>query len=90
MITKLMNRINQRRELNRWLQEKRAERYVAEHLNSHLQKDIGLHQQSSEAPLIWREPKQEVRQDLQQEKGLQKPEQQARSPGKQKAGPPSA
>lgn len=82
MITKLMNRINQRRELNRWLQEKRAERYVAEHLNNHLQKDIGLHQQSSEAPLIWRKPKQEKRQ--------QRPEQQARSPGKKKAGPPSA
>ncbi len=86
MITKLMNRINQRRELNRWLQEKRAERYVAEHLNSHLQKDIGLHQQSAEAPLTWREPKQ----DLHQEKRQQKPEQQARSPGEQKAGPPSA
>ncbi|MEX0623746.1 MAG: hypothetical protein WD251_07550, partial [Saccharospirillum sp.] len=66
MITKLMNRINQRRELNRWLQEKRAERYVADHLNSHLQKDIGLHQQSVEAPLTWREPKQEIRQDLRQ------------------------
>lgn len=86
MITKLMNRINQRRELNRWLQEKRAERYVAEHLNSHLQKDIGLHQQSVEAPLTWREPTQEVRQEKQQ----QRPEQQARSPGEQKAGPPSA
>lgn len=86
MITKLMNRINQRRELNRWLQEKRAERYIAEHLNSHLQKDIGLGQQSSEAPLTWREPKQAVRQEKQQ----QKPEQQARSPGGQKAGPPSA
>lgn len=86
MITKLMNRINQRRELNRWLQEKRAERYVADHLNSHLQKDIGLHQQSVEAPLTWREPKQ----DLRQEKQQQRPKQQARSPGEQKAGPPSA
>ncbi|MEX1216068.1 hypothetical protein [Saccharospirillum sp.] len=90
MITKLMNRINQRRELNRWLQEKRAERYVADHLNSHLQKDIGLHQQSVEAPLTWREPKQEIRQDLRQEERQQSPEQQARSPGEQKAGPPSA
>lgn len=90
MINKLMNRINQRRELNRWLQGKRAERYVAEHLNNHLQKDIGLHQQSSEAPLIWREPKQETRQELHQESQQQEPEQQARSPGEQKAGPPSA
>lgn len=81
MITKLMNRINQRRELNRWLQEKRAERYVAEHLNEHLQKDIGLGQQSSEMPLTWREPKHVLRQEKKQ---------QARSPGEQKARPPSA
>jgi hypothetical protein len=86
MIHKLLNRINQRRELNRWLAEKRAERYVAEHLNSHLQKDIGLAQQSSEIPLTWQEPKQKIREETQQ----QAPEQQARSPGKQSNGPPSA
>ncbi|WP_028670219.1 hypothetical protein [Saccharospirillum impatiens] len=86
MITKLMNRINQRRELNRWLQEKRAERYVAEHLNSHLQKDIGLGQQAPEAPLTWREPQEKSRQEKQQ----QRPEQQARSPGGKSVGPPSA
>jgi hypothetical protein len=86
MFHKLMNRINQRRELNRWLAEKRAERYIAGHLNSHLQKDIGLGQQSSEIPLTWQEPKQEIREEALQ----QAPEQQARSPGKQNNGPPGA
>lgn len=76
MLTKIIHHINQRRELNRWLKEKRDQRYLAEHLSVHLQNDIGLNQQGVEAPLTWQEPKQQVREKSRQ--------------GKERAGPRSA
>lgn len=76
-LTRLIQRLNQRRELNRWLKEKRQQRYLADHLNEHLQRDIGLSQQGSERPLRWHEPEAPER------------EEQARE-GKERAGPGSA
>lgn len=76
MLTKIINLLNQRRELNRWLKEKRAHRFLAGELSPHLQKDIGLHNQSVEAPLTWQEPKEEIREKSRQ--------------GKERAGPRSA
>lgn len=76
MFTQLINRLNQRRELNRWLKEKRRYRYIAGELSEHLRRDIGLDQQSVEPPLTWQEPKQQ-------------PEEK-RKPGKERAGPDSA
>lgn len=76
MLTKIINHVNQRRELNRWLKEKRAHRFLADELSPHLQKDIGLHNQSVEAPLTWQEPKEEIREKSRQ--------------GKERAGPRSA
>lgn len=60
-ITTLFKRIQQNRALNTWLKEQRQERLVAEHLNAHLQRDIGIDQQGVQAPLTWKEPKQETR-----------------------------
>ncbi|GGX47082.1 hypothetical protein [Saccharospirillum salsuginis] len=53
--------IQQRRALNKWLKEQREERFVAEHLNDHMQRDIGIGQQGVQAPLTWKEPKRETR-----------------------------
>lgn len=75
-LIRLIQRLNQRRELNRWLQEKRQQRYLASHLSEHLQRDIGLTQQGVERPLTWREPEDENREQSE--------------PGQERAGPGSA
>lgn len=61
MLTKLINHVNQRRELNRWLRKKRSQQRLATNFNAHMQRDLGIGQQYVETPLTWQEPKQEVR-----------------------------